>query len=175
MGYFSVGVNSTVLFNYLFRNTPDDPYAQFARNFTDSANGLAAGGNGNLPSYVLKPYINWAYKNVRVSLSGTYRPSVIAQGSLFAGQQATNNQRADGKAFFIPSYSTIDMSVSYDVPNFGHNWMKGITVTAGALNLTDKQAPFVPGGGSDQSESNTNKSTYDIIGRQYFLEFKKAF
>lgn len=173
-GFFNFGANANVIFNYLFRNTPADRYAQYARNFTDSSNGLGA-SNGNLPSYVLKPYLNWAYKDLKVSLSATFLPEVTAPGSLFGGATAVNNQRANGLAYTIPRYHTFDLSATYAVPNFGKNWLKGITLTAGAINLLDKQAPFVPGGGSDQSESNTNKSTYDIIGRQIFVELKKTF
>ena len=173
-GYFNFGARANVIFNYFARATPSVPYQQYARNFTDGANGLG-NSNGLLPSYVLKPYLNWSYKDVRVSLSATHLPEVIAQGTLFGGAQATNNQRADGKAFFIKAYTTVDLSATYTVPNFGRDWAKGFTVTAGVKNIADSQAFYIPGGGSDQSEANTNKSTYDIIGRRFFLELKREF
>ncbi len=176
-GFFNIGARANVLFDYVARVNSGAPYVQYARNFTDSLNGLG-NSNGLLPSYILKPYLNWAYKDLKVSLSATYYPSVLAAGSLFGTTNSPldlNSQRADGKAFTIPSYHTEDISFTYTVPNFGHNWMKDINVTAGVINLLNHQAFYIPGGGSDQSESNTNKSSYDIIGRQYFLEIKKAF
>ncbi|MBI2784763.1 MAG: TonB-dependent receptor plug domain-containing protein [Gammaproteobacteria bacterium] len=174
MGYFNYGAKANVLFNYKGRANPSKPYVQYARNFTDSGNGLG-NSQGNLPSFVLKPYLNWSYKDVRASLSATYLPEVWAQGSLFGGAQALNNQRADGKAYKLKSYTTVDLSATYVVPHFGRDWAKGFAITAGVLNLADNRAFYVPGAGSDQSEANTNKSTYDIIGRRFFLELKKEF
>ena len=173
-GFFDFGIRANMLGDYKARATPSDPYAQYARNFTDGANGLG-NSNGNLAGYILKPYLNWAYKDVKVSLNATYLPAVVAQGTLFGGAQPTNNQRADGKAYIIPSYHTEDVSFSYTVPNFGRNWMKGINLTAGVINVFDKKEVYVPGGGSGSSESNSNKTTYDIIGRQVFFELKKVF
>ena len=173
-GFFDFGIRANMLGDYKARATPSTPYAQYARNFTDGANGLG-NANGNLAGYVLKPYLNWAYKDVKVSLNSTYLPAVVAQGTLFGGAQPTNNQRADGKAYIIPSYHTEDVSFSYTVPNFGRSWMKGINLTAGVINVFDKKEIYVPGGGSGSSESNSNKTTYDIIGRQVFFELKKVF
>ncbi len=173
-GFFSVGARANVLGDFQSRANAGVPYAQFARNFTDGANGLGT-PNGLLSGYILKPFINWAYKDLKVSLSSTYIPGVVAQGTLFGGAQATNNQRADGNAYHIPSYHTEDISFTYAVPDFGHTWLKDVSITGGALNLFDKKEVYVPGGGNGSSESNTNKSTYDIVGRQYFLELKKAF
>ncbi len=174
MGYFNFGAKANVIFNYYARANPAVPYQQYARNFTDGANGLG-NSNGLLPSYLLKPFVNWSYKDLRVSLTATHIPEVIAQGTLFGGQQATNNQRADGKAFFIKAYTTVNLSATYTVPNFGRDWAKGFAVTAGVTNIADSQAFYIPGGGSGSSEANTNKSTYDIIGRRFFLELKKEF
>ena len=173
-GYFDLGVRANVLFDYKFRANPSTPYAQYARNFTDGANGLG-GSNGLLAGYILKPRVNWAYKNLRVSLASTYLPKVTAMGTLFGGAQATNNQRADGKAYTIPSYHTENLSLTYELPTFGRDWLKGLSITAGAINLFDKKEVYVPGGGNGSSESNTNKTTYDIIGRRMFLELKKEF
>ena len=127
MGYFNFGAKANVIFNYYVRGNPGVPYQQYARNFTDGTNGLG-NSNGLLPSYVLKPFVNWAYRDLKVSLTATHLPEVIAQGTLFGGAQATNNQRADGKAFFIKAYTTVDLSATYSIPNFGRDWAKGFTV-----------------------------------------------
>ena len=173
-GFFELGVRSNVLFDYKSRANPSVPYSQYARNFTDGANGLG-NSQGLLGGYIVKPRVNWAYKNLRVSLSSTYLPKVSAMGTLFGGAQATNNQRADGKSYTIPSYHTENLSLTYEVPHFGRDWLKGISLTTGAVNLFDKKEVYVPGGGNGSSESNTNKSTYDIIGRRIFVEVKKEF
>jgi iron complex outermembrane receptor protein len=174
VGRFNVGVNGNWLFNYKWRATPRDPYYQYARVFTDSANGLG-GYNGLLPSYSLKPYIHHNYKSLSTSLFFNYLPKVSAPGTLFANQSATNAQRLDGKAYTIPSYFTVDLGLTYTVPSMKREWLKGVTVTAGVNNLLNKEAPYVPGGGNNASESNTAKQAYDIIGRMFFLELKKSF
>jgi len=173
-GRFNVGMNGNWLFNYKFRATPRDPYYQYARVFTDSANGLG-GENGLLSSYTLKPYIHHNYKSLSTSLFFTYLPKVRAPGTLFGGQAATNAQRLDGKEYIIPSYFSVDLGVTYTIPSMKREWLKGLTVTAGVNNLLNKDAPYVPGSGNTENESNTAKQAYDIIGRMFFLELKKSF
>lgn len=174
MGRVNVGANANVMFNYKFRATPRAPYYQYARNFTDSANGLA-GEQGLLPSYVLKPYINHTIRGLSTSLFFNYIPEVRAPGLLFGGQNTTNTQRLDGKAYIIPSYFTMDLGMTYTLPNFNREWARGITITAGANNVFAKDPHYVPGSGNGENESNTSKQSYDIVGRFFFLELKKAF
>jgi iron complex outermembrane receptor protein len=174
LGRFKLAASASVLFNYKFRATQKDVYNQYARNFTDSANGLG-GANGLLPSYILKPSISHTYGAFSTSLFLNYIPKVNAPGLLFGGASPTNTQRIDGKAYTIPSYFTADLAVSYTLPSFGKSWLRNMTLTAGANNVFDKEAPYVPGGGNGSSENNTAKSAYDIIGRFMFVEFKKAF
>lgn len=174
MGRFNVGANGNWIFNYKFRATPTAPYYQYARNFTDSANGIG-GENGLLPSYVIKPYINHSIRGLSSSVFFNYIPKVRAPGTLFGGQAASNSQRIGGKEYIIPSYFTVDFGVTYTIPNFNRDWAKGFTVTAGANNLFNKAAHYVPGSGNGANESNTSKQTYDIVGRFLFLELKKSF
>jgi iron complex outermembrane recepter protein len=173
-GRFTTGIQANVLFNYKFRSTPSDAYIQYARDFTDGVNGLG-GANGLLPSYILKPYVNHRWKSLSTSLFLTYIPAVRSSGSLFDGQSSTNSGTISGKAAEIPSYFTADLTLSYTLPDFGHGWLRNLTVTAGANNLFNKQPPYVAAGGNGSGENNTVKNTYDIIGRYMFMELKKAF
>lgn len=174
LGRFNVGANTNVLFDYLVRGTPKDKYLQYARVFTDSANGLGQ-WQGLLSSYTIKPYINHTWRTLSTALAFTYLPSVSAPGLLFGGQSPTNTQRIDGKAYEIPSYFTTDFTVRYTLPHFGIELARNVTVTAGANNLFNKKPPYVPGGGNNSSENNTAKSAYDIIGRFMFVELRKSF
>ena len=167
-GRLSVGANANVLFNYKFHPNPQSRNNQYARQYTSSTYGLG-GSNGLLPSYVVKYHANWLYKGFSTSLGLSYTPSVVDMGSLFAGQAATNSVRADGKAYMIPSYTTADLTVSYLFQ--GRGWLNNIGVLAGVSNLTNKTAPFIPTG----NEDNTDKRTYDIIGRMFFMEVSKKF
>ena len=177
LGFFDVGADATTVFNFMARTSPTAEYYQYARNFTDSANGK---GNqqGVIPSYALRTHLNYALHDFHASLQVNYLPALNAPGTAFGGPPGTTNtQRADGKAYTIPSYATANLSASYPLGNLlGREWGKGLTVSAGVTNLFNKAAPFVPGGGSGGgTEANTAKYAYDIIGRFTFVELKKEF
>ncbi|HTX64683.1 MAG TPA: TonB-dependent receptor [Opitutaceae bacterium] len=174
LGRFDVGAQANILFNYYFRPNPSSPYFQYARNFTDGTNGLG-GTNGLLPGYVIKPYINHAWGPLATSLFFNYVPPTTASGSMFGGQSTTNTDRIDGKPYTIPRYFTVDLGITYTLPNFGQHWLRNTTVTLGANNLLNKMAPYVPVDGNPPGENNTVESQYDIIGRFMFVDLKKAF
>jgi iron complex outermembrane receptor protein len=174
VGRFNGGVLANWLFNYRFRATPRDPYLQYARVMTDTTVG-GAGAQGLLPGYVLKPYINWSYKGLGASLFMNYIPATTVPGTLFGGAKPTNDYTINGRASQTPDYFTADFSVSYTIPSFGHSWLRNLTVVAGANNVFNRPTPYVPGNGANVAENNTVKGTYDIIGRFYFVELKKAF
>jgi iron complex outermembrane recepter protein len=174
IGLFDVGALATWLANYKFRATAKAPYLQYARNFTDNSIG-GAGAEGLLPTYVVKPYINYKYQGLSASMFMTYIPKVNNQGTLFGGASTSNDYTLNGLASKIPSYFTADISVSYTLPDFGRTWMRNTTITAGANNAFNKAAPYVASDGSLYAENNTVKGAYDIIGRFYFVELKKKF
>ncbi len=176
MGYFAMGADANVPFNFKARTAPTGKYYQYARNFTDSANGKA-NQQGVIPNYAIKAHLNYAYKDLTGNLQLSYLPALNAPGTAFGEVPGTKNtQRADGKAYTVPSYLTANLSASYRLPGLGRDWTKGFVVTGGVNNLFDKAAPFVPGGGSGGgTEANTAKYAYDIIGRFMFIELKKEF
>jgi iron complex outermembrane receptor protein len=173
-GTYDFGVSANILFNFKFRANPAAPYNQYARAFTDSTTG-GSGYQGLLPSYTLKPYINYSYKSISASMFMTYLPKVNAPGTLFGGNSTSNDYTINGKAYDVPSYFTADISVAYTLPSFGKDWLRGTTVLVGANNAFNKSAPYIPGDGSFVAENNTDKGAYDIIGRFWFVELKKRF
>jgi hypothetical protein len=65
------------------------------------------------------------------------------------------------------------MQVSYE---FGKtketkDWYDGLRLTLGCNNVTDNMAPFIAG----STEDNTDKATYDIMGRFLYVEVAKKF
>jgi len=174
LGRFDVGAQANILFNYKARATPNDPYIQYARNYTDGTNG-GAFPNGLLPSYIIKPYINHVYGPVATSLFFNYVPATMTTGGVPYDPAVGDPDRIDGKPYAIPSYFTVDLAVNYTVPNFGHAWARNLTLTVGANNLFNKNAPYVPVDGNPPGENNTVESQYDIIGRFLFVELKKSF
>lgn len=47
--------------------------------------------------------------------------------------------------------------------------VEGLSLTAGINNLMDKQPPIYTGDASAGIQSNTDPSTYDVLGRRYFV------
>jgi iron complex outermembrane receptor protein len=176
IGVFSAGVDVNVLLNFQARTNPSVPYLQYAGVFTETLNGK---GNpqGVLADYVGRARLDHTYRGVTTSLRVSHLPSVDAPGTSFGEKPGTPNiLRANLGSYTIPSYTTADVSLSYTLPDFGRRWLKKLKLTAGVNNVFDKEPPFVPGGGSGVgSESNTVKSTYDIIGRFMFIEARKEF
>ena len=176
VGNFSVGADTNILFNFRARANPSSPYLQYARNFTEALNGK---GNpqGVLPGYAVRAHVGHTLGNLRSQLRWSYIPSVTAAGSAFGENPGTPNIfRANLQPYTIPSYDTVDLAATYNIPNHGRRWAKNVSITAGVNNLLDEDSPFVPGAGSGVgSESNTVKSTYDIIGRFFFIELRKGF
>ena len=51
------------------------------------------------------------------------------------------------------------------------DWYDGTTFRFGVKNLTDNIAPLI----ASSSEDNTDKGTYDILGRFFYFELAKRF
>jgi iron complex outermembrane receptor protein len=175
-GRWGAGASTNILFNYVARATGSAPYYQYARNFTDQTTSIG-NTNGLLPGYILKAYLSNVYGPLTTSAFFSFVPRTTVSGSLFGDFTPgdINDETVSGKAYTIPSYFTADFSVSYAIPSFGHQWMRNAVLTVGANNVFNKHPPYVPVDGNPPGENNTVESTYDIIGRFYFVELKKSF
>ena len=174
VGRFAVGASANILFNYIFRASPDSPYYQYARNYTDGTNALG-GINGLLPGYIIKPYVTNSYGPLTTALFFSYVAPTPTTGGPGFTTGSVDPDTISGKPYTIPGYFTTDLTFTYAVPNRGHEWARNLTVTVGANNLFNKQPPYVPVDGNPPGENNTVESQYDIIGRFMFIELKKAF
>lgn len=175
-GTFAIGADANVLFNFKARSTPASRYLQYARNFTEALNGK---GNpqGVLPAYVVRSHLSHTYRQLRSTVRFNYVPTVNAAGTAFGEPPGTPNVlRANLRPYKIEAYRTVDLALTYALPDFGRRWARRFSVTLGANNVFDEDPPFVPGAGTGVgSESNTVKQAYDIVGRFFFVELKKQF
>jgi iron complex outermembrane recepter protein len=67
----------------------------------------------------------------------------------------------DESTFQLPSVSYLDFTASYTFESM----IPGLRLRGGVTNLTDKDPPNYPGA----IQSNTDPSTYDVLGRRYFV------
>jgi len=70
--------------------------------------------------------------------------------------------------FEVPSVDYFDINMSYA---FDEGVMDGLTLRAGIENVSDEDPPFFP----SYTQSNTDPSQYDVLGRRYFVGLNYAF
>jgi iron complex outermembrane receptor protein len=148
--------------------------------YTDRINGIG-GAQGLLPRYQINTGLAWDIHDFTYTINARYIPEVQDRGTLHQSNIAFENTFDDGlndftdsgKVWTISDWFTIDMQLAYE---FGkgqplRRWYDGFRVAVGANNITDEKPPLV----TSSFEDNTDKSTYDIIGRFVYFEVGKKF
>ena len=170
LGKITLGCNANIVMNYYFRGAPTVSRYDYTGYFTQGV----LGAQGTIPDFILIPSLDWEYKNLSFHIDARYIPEVTAPGTLWPTTGSDwNDYTVDGEAWKVPSYYTINMQVSYE---FGKtketkDWYDGLRLTLGCNNVTDNMAPFIAG----STEDNTDKATYDIMGRFLYVEVAKKF
>ena len=168
LGRFTFFANANVLLGYKYQDPIAGGPFEYKGQYTDANNGVP-GGQGTLPDYLINAGVTWDYdinKNdvLSYTVNATYIPTV----------DSPFTSTLDGSAWKIDSWYRIDMQLSYEI---GRNkeaksWYDGTRLTIGCNNVTDNLPPLI---GDGSFEDNTDKSTYDIIGRFIYLEVAKKF
>ena len=70
--------------------------------------------------------------------------------------------------FRIPHYDYIDLGASYD---FDEGALAGLQLRVGVENVTDEDPPIFP----SYTQSNTDPSQYDVLGRRYYMSLRYSF
>ena len=79
-----------------------------------------------------------------------------------------DGRSSDYPQFTVPSVSYFDLTASYA---FEHGSARGLTLRGGVVNLTDEAPPIYP----SWVQANTDPSTYEVLGRRYFVNLAYAF
>ena len=200
-GTFNVYAAANVLFRFLYNDPTINSVSIFDDNgnlirvnhgpyhydgqYTDRLNGIA-GGQGLLPDYQINMGLTWDYQNWTYSINGRYIPDVRDLGDAHPAVGITdtdptsptfgqpfNDFTLSRGPFTVKSWYSIDTQLSYE---FGRtaaqrSWYGGTKITVGANNVTDEKPPLV----ASSFEDNTDKSTYDIVGRFVYVEVSKKF
>lgn len=171
-GKISFYAAGNVLFNYKYSDPLIGGPYQYAGQFTD--NGPAGGAQGTLPDFSINTGLSWDYRNFTYTVNARYIPGVTDLGDLHpSAASPVNNYTQNGLPWQVPDYYTIDMQLAYE---FGKNkvekkWYDGTRIAIGCNNITDNLPPLI----ASASEDNTDKSTYDILGRFVYFEISKKF
>lgn len=190
MGTFNFWVSA----NYLLRFDYNDPLISsssvffggkpgpypYDGQYTDSANGIG-GAQGLLPDYQINTGLSWEFHDFTYSVNARYFPEVEDRGSIHQSNLAFENALDDGLNDFtnsgtpdtISAWFSIDMQLAYEIGKTKEHkaWFDGTRIAVGCNNVTDEDPPLV----TSSFEDNTDKSSYDIIGRFIYFEVSKKF
>ncbi len=160
-GKFTFYANANLLLSYDY----SDPYSghfHYGGKFSDASTG-DPGGQGTLPDYQINTGLVWDFRDFTYSVNARYLPPVpTASGSNFT---------VNGKGWTVDSWYSVDMQLAYQFGEKFGTWLKGTRLAVGVNNVTDNDPPLV----ASVFEDNTDKSTYDIIGRFIYFELSKKF
>jgi len=176
-GKFTFYGAANVLLSYKYADPVIGGPFQYAGQYTDRINGIG-GGQGLLPDFIINMGVTWEYPirkdSLAVTLNATYVPETDDPGTLHPAVGGTSNDfTIDGTAWKIDPWYKIDLQVAYE---FGKNateksWYHGTRVAIGVSNITDEKPPII----ASSFEDNTDKSTYDLLGRFVYFEVAKKF
>lgn len=146
----SVGVLGNYTINYLYTPVADQP-----EEVTDCA-GLFG------QSICGEPTPEWKWTSRLSYIDGPLTASFRWRHLGSVGDDDTNTDFTVEK---IGSYDLFDLTFGFDVT-------ESFNLTAGVNNLFDKAPPVL---GDNQAETNTYPSTYDVLGRDFFISARMSF
>lgn len=171
-GTFLVSGTANILLNYEFSGAAGAPYYQYAGLYTDVFS--IPGAQGTLPDWNLATSLTWDYRDFTFATYARYIPEVQDPGSLHPSVGATEHgSTTDGRSWKVDPWFTVDLQVAYEV-NRGkpiNNWYDGFRLAIGCNNISDEDVPFV----ASANEDNTDKQTYNILGRLVYFQVSKKF
>ncbi len=93
----------------------------------------------------------------------------IAGADISARWRYIDSMQDEGEPEFkVGAENYFDVTASY---GFSQGMLDGLVVRTGVTNLTDVDPPLYP----SYVQSNTDPSTYDVLGRRYFVALSYAF
>jgi iron complex outermembrane receptor protein len=106
------------------------------------------------PDYKLLLNARWTWNSFGAGLRAQYLPAMLNKYASYDSFTTVN----------VPSITYLDANVSWRMDD-------KIELRAGVENLTDKQPPLY----TASVQMNTDPSTYDVLGRRYFLRANLKF
>jgi iron complex outermembrane receptor protein len=169
-GKFTFYAGAEVVLKFLYSDPVAGGPFHYEGQYTDPQ--VAPGPQGLIPDYTVNTGLSWDIQNFTYAINARYIPEVTDKGDGFPANNS-NSFTLNGKNWTIDSWFDIDMQLSYE---FGRGkpekkWYDGTKITLGVNNITDEAPPLI----SSSSEDNTDKASYDIIGRFVYFEVSKKF
>jgi iron complex outermembrane recepter protein len=170
-GQFTLFANANLLLFYQFRTDQQSQWVDFGGQYTDNASLSISQAQGALPNYKVNTGVTWSFHNFDYTVIGHYTPAINDLGDTMPlVGNAVNSFTQSGATWQVPAYYTIDMQLAYTFRHKG-KWYNDARIAVGANNITDEAPPLI----ASAFEDNTDKSTYDILGRFVYVELSKKF
>lgn len=158
-GTWTLATNAMSFDSYKFSDGVGDPAIQYAGNASNV--GVFA---GTLPKYRFYSTIDWAYRNLDITLANTYISSVTDA-----------EQGGTGPIFTpVPHYSSFDIRGAYTWRFGGVGSGEQLVLAVGVDNLNDAAPPYFPHAFSNQFML-TDIGTYSPIGRMVYGDLTVSF
>lgn len=163
--------SANVLFSYDIKLSPGTPWFSYKGQYTDSQ--AVAAAQGMIPDYNLTAGFTWSFHNFDWTVIAHYLPGVTDLGDTHPSIGApANDFTATGNTWSVPDYYKIDMQLAYTFKSESKGkWYDGARIAVGVNNISDEKPRLI----ASSSEDNTDKSSYDILGRFVYIEVSKKF
>ncbi len=180
-GTFTLFANASLLLGFEYSDPAiGGPYS-YDGLYTDASLGTA-GAQGTLPDYIVNSGVHWEMPlgahSLDVTLFAQYIPSVESPGTAHPANGSFspgfNGYTWDGSVWTVDDWYRLDVQVSFELGRHrrsSRQWYDGTRLTVGCLNFTDSDPPLI----AAAYEDNTDKSTYDILGRFVYFEISRSF
>ncbi|MGB5720223.1 MAG: TonB-dependent receptor, partial [Woeseiaceae bacterium] len=140
-------------FKWIATNLLNWKQAQITGEALEEFAGTASSGFDVLPEWKFTTSFGYALSN----FDGTLRWRHVGE--------TTDDSFPD---FKLDSVEYLDLTLGY---SFDGNALDGLRLRAGVTNLTDEEPIIYP----SQQQANTDPSTYDVLGRRYFVSATYSF
>jgi iron complex outermembrane receptor protein len=169
-GNADIFVNANLVLTYDVA-LPGNPYYSYKGQYTDPQ--LVPAYQGLIPDYNITMGFTWHLLNFDYTIIAHYVPATTDLGDTHPSiGSPVNDFTLSGKPFAISDYYKIDMQLAYNFhSDTGKKWYDNTRIAVGCNNVTDEQVPVI----ASSSEDNTDKSSFDIIGRFVYFELSKKF
>lgn len=171
-GTFFFNGSANILLNYEFSTSKGAPFYQYAGQYTDIF--AIPGGQGTLPDWNIALSVTWDYRDFSFGVYSRYIPGVDDLGALHPSVGETfHGSTINDLAWKVDPWFTVDLQLAYEI-NRGkpiNNWYDGFRVAVGCNNISDEDVPLV----ASANEDNTDKQTYNILGRLVYFQVSKKF
>jgi len=169
-GTFNLFASANVLFNYDIK-LAGGQWMSYKGQYTDAQ--AVAAAQGLMPDYSITTGLTYSFFNFDYTIIAHYLPGVTDYGDLHPSVGApANDFTVSGNPFEVQSYFKIDMQLAYNLRSeSGKKWYDNTRIAVGCNNITGERPNLI----ASSSEDNTDKSSYDIIGRFVYFEVSKKF